>query len=618
VTGMASVPSQGGAPPVLAILPALREALAAGSPVVLQAPPGAGKTTLVPPALLEESWLAGQRMILLEPRRVAARAAAGWMAAALGEAPGGRVGYRIRGESRVGSATRIEVVTEGILTRMLQDDPALEGVGLLLFDEFHERNLQGDLGLALALQSRELLRPDLRIVVMSATLEMVGVSALLGDASVLSTPGRSFPVEIHYRSRPRTTRVEASAAAAVRVALDQDEGDVLVFLPGTGEIRRTVEALGDPPLPSTVDLLPLHGSLPGEAQDRALRPSPPGRRRVVLSTDLAETSVTLDGVRVVVDGGLARVPRFDPRSGMTGLETVVVSRSSAEQRAGRAGRTAPGRCYRLWTEGEQAALPERPVPEILDADLAPLALELALRGVGDPQELRWMDPPPPGTLAGARDLLAELGALDGGVITPHGRAMATAGVHPRLAHLLLVAVGEGAEPGGLACDLAALLEERELIRGEGFADPDLPLRLAAVRGEGVHIPELDRGVLHRVRAEGVRLRKRFGVREVRRPGGSQGVDPYEVGRLLLLAYPDRVAMARPGRRGAVRLSGGRGAFLPPEHPLAGADLLVAARLMGGTGEDRILLAAPVREGDIREGMGTRIHRVERVEWDPRT
>jgi ATP-dependent helicase HrpB len=615
----------GAPPPVLAVLPRLRAVLTEGNSAVLQAPPGAGKTTLVPPALMEEGWLGGRRMVLLEPRRVAARAAAGWMAAALGEAPGGRVGYRIRGDSRVGPRTRIEVVTEGILTRMLQDDPALEGTGLLLFDEFHERNLQGDLGLALALQSRELLRPDLRIVVMSATLDTGGVAALLGDAPVISTPGRSHPVEVHYRTRPRTGWIEPVAAATVRRVLEEHEGDVLVFLPGTGEIRRTEEALRDPPLPSHVDLLPLHGSLPGEVQDRALRPSPPGRRRVVLSTDLAESSVTLAGVRVVIDGGLSRVPRFDPRSGMTGLETIPVSRASAEQRAGRAGREGPGHCHRLWTEAEQATLPERSVPEILDADLAPLALELALRGVSDPGELRWMDPPPAGALAGARELLADLGALDErGVITPHGRAMASAGVHPRLAHLILASITRGAGDADVACDLAALLEERDLLRGDGPPDPDLSLRLALVRGEGVNVANLDRGTLHRIRGEGERLRRRFGVADgggARGGKGSRGapprVDPLDVGRMLLLAYPDRVGLAREGRRGAFRLSGGRGAAVPIEHPLAGVSRLVAPRLMGGAGEDRVLLAAPVTEEAIREVLGHRIRRTERVEWDSR-
>ncbi|NUQ91646.1 MAG: ATP-dependent helicase HrpB, partial [Gemmatimonadaceae bacterium] len=429
--------------PIEPALPALAEALAARGVAVLVAPPGAGKTTRVPLALRDAPWLADRKIVMLEPRRVAARAAARRMATTIGEEVGGIVGFRVRADTRVGPRTRIEVVTEGVLTRMLQDDPTLEDVGLLVFDEYHERSVHADLGLALALHSRALLREDLRILVMSATIDGAAVAALLDDAPVIRSEGRAYPVETRYLARATDDRADASVARAVRGALARDEGDVLAFLPGAGEIRRAASMLDEGTL-GNVDVVTLYGALSGAEQDRALAPAPRGRRKVVLATSIAETSLTIEGVRVVVDSGLARGPRFDPGSGMTRLETTRVSRASADQRRGRAGRTEPGVCYRLWAEHENHGLVAQAPPEILLADLAPLALELAVAGIADPGELRWLTPPPAPALAQARELLQQLGALDGeGRATAHGRAMAALPAHPRLAHLLLVARSRG-------------------------------------------------------------------------------------------------------------------------------------------------------------------------------
>jgi ATP-dependent helicase HrpB len=425
--------------PVGAVLQALGEALAVRGSAVLQAPPGAGKTTLVPLALLGAPWLSGRRIVMLEPRRLAARAAARRMAAMLGESVGDRVGYRTRLDTRVGPRTRIEVVTEGILLRFIQGDPALDGIGLLVFDEFHERSLDADLGLALALETRRYLREDLRLLVMSATLDGEGVARLLGGAPIVTSEGHNHPVAVRYLERPPSDRVETGVAAAIRRALAEEDGSILVFLPGTAEIRR-VERLIAAELDADVVIAPLYGDLPPNAQDEAIRPAPAGRRKVVLATSIAETSLTIEGIRVVVDGGLMRVPRFEPRSGMTRLATVRVSQASAEQRRGRAGRLAPGVCYRLWREAEQAQLAPYTTPEILEADLTPLALELARWGNPDPAALPWLDPPPAAAYAEAQALLRRLGALDqDNRITAESRDMAALGLHPRLAHMLLIA-----------------------------------------------------------------------------------------------------------------------------------------------------------------------------------
>ncbi|MBV9523229.1 MAG: ATP-dependent helicase HrpB, partial [Alphaproteobacteria bacterium] len=399
--------------PIEPVIPELCRALRQGRGLVLQAPPGAGKTTRVPLALLDEPWLAGQRIVMLEPRRLATRAAARRMADLRGEAVGGTVGYRMRLDTRIGAATRIEVVTDGILIRMLQDDSGLDGVGAVIFDEFHERGLDADLGLALALEVQRHLRPELRLLVMSATLDGERVAALLGAVPIVTSAGRSFPVETRHLGRASGERFEEAMAAAIGRALAEEEGSILAFLPGAGEIRRIERLLGARELGTGVRIAPLYGELPQEAQDAALLPAPAGRRKIVLATSIAETSLTIEGIRIVIDGGLMRVPRFEPRSGMTRLETVKVSQASAEQRRGRAGRTQPGLCWRLWSAAEHRILPAFTIPEIMAADLAPLVLELACWGAGDPAGLAFLDPPPAAALAQARALLHRLGALDG-------------------------------------------------------------------------------------------------------------------------------------------------------------------------------------------------------------
>jgi ATP-dependent helicase HrpB len=600
--------------PIDPILPEIRAALAAAPGLVLQAPPGAGKTTRVPLALLGEHWLAGSRIVMLEPRRLAARAAAARMAETLGEPVGQTVGYRIRFEAKVSAATRIEVVTEGILTRMLQDDPSLPGVGLVIFDEFHERSLNADLGLALCLESQGALRDDLKVVVMSATLDGGPVARLMGDVPLVTSEGRAFPVETRFLARPEPRRFADAVAGAVAQALrDEAEGDVLVFLPGAGEIRRVEALLGESPVARGVTIAPLYGDLPAEAQDRAIKKGGTARK-VVLATAIAETSLTIDGVRVVVDGGQMRVPRFDPTSGMTRLVTLPVSRASADQRRGRAGRTAPGVCYRLWSEAEDRALQPFTAPEITEADLAPLALDLAQWGVDDATSLAWLDPPPAASLAQARELLTELGAVDErGRMTGHGRAMNRLAMHPRLAHMVLRARDLGL--GGLACDLAALLGERDVVRAErGFRDSDVRLRLDALRGESEQVRGLavDRGALARVRQAAKEWRRRVGLRS-----GEESGEGRDAGVLLAFAYPDRIARRRPGGEPRYALSGGRGALFADPEPLSAEEWLVAAELDGDRREARIFLAAAIAKADLEEHFAEAIRTVEAVEWDRR-
>lgn len=575
---------------------------------MLVAPPGAGKTTRVPLALLDEPWTDGGRILVLEPRRLAARAAATHMARLLGEEAGGTVGYRVRLESRVGPRTRVEVVTEGILTRMVQDDPSLEGVAAVCFDEFHERHLTADLGLALVLESRAVLRPGLRVLVMSATLEAGPVARLLGDAPVVVSEGRQHPVETRWRPPRDGVPPALAVAQAVRAACAEAEGDVLVFLPGIAEIHRVRAQLEEQPPPGDPEVLLLHGGLTLAEQDRVLRRAG-DRRRVVLSTAIAESSVTLEGVRIVVDAGLARVPRFSPRSGMTRLETVRVSQASADQRRGRAGRTAPGLCVRLWDEGTHASLPARTVPEVLEADLAPLALELACAGVADPRTLRWMDLPPAGALAQGRALLRDLGALDAAErVTAHGRAMAALGTEPRLAHLVLAGAAQGAAT--LACEIAALLAERDVLRREAAEfDADLRTRVEALRGRG-HVADVDRGRLERVRQEARALRRALG-REAR----DDADDVARSGALVALAYPDRVAQRRVGEAPRYLLRNGRGARLATTQPLARAGFLAVADLDGDPAESRIWLAAPLDEADLRAAVGDALVTERTVAFD---
>ncbi|HSR42193.1 MAG TPA: ATP-dependent helicase HrpB, partial [Longimicrobiales bacterium] len=613
--------------PVRGVLDDVRRALRGGASAILVAPPGAGKTTLTPLALLDEDWLDGRKILVLEPRRLATRAAARRMAELLGEEDvGGTVGYRIRMDTRVGRRTRVEVVTEGVLTRMLQDDPGLADVGAVLFDEFHERSLHADVGLALALQARALLRDDLRIVVMSATLDPEPVADLLDDAAVVRSEGRIFPVETRYRRTPMEGWIEPPVVAAVLRALEDDEGDVLVFLPGAGEIRRTARRLEDGDLPSDVAVRPLFGRLSRADQERAIGPSPAGRRKVVLATAIAETSLTIEGVRVVVDAGLMRVPRFDPSTGMTRLETVRVTRDSADQRRGRAGRTAPGVCYRLWTRDEDRGLVPRRTPEILEADLAPLALDLAVWGA-EPGELRWLDPPPEAAFSQARELLRELEVVDrDGAVTDHGRRVAELGLHPRLAHMVVRGTDLGL--GETACDLAALLGSRDILRADGRApDADLRLRVEALArarrsGGGGRVAEtapgqrVDRGGLSRALREARHWRRIAGVgRGGESPGGGPGEG---VGVLAALAYPDRIGRRREGERGRFLLRSGRGARFAEPQPLAGADWIVAAEVEGRGREARIFRAAAVEEAEVERHFGDRAEEVREVAWDPET
>ena len=579
--------------PIDAALPELRSALAERGRAVLQAPPGAGKTTRVPLALLDQPWLGRGKIVMLEPRRIAARAAAGHMASLLGEKAGDTIGYRIRMDRRVGPRTRIEVVTEGILTRMLQDDPALEGVGAVIFDEFHERSLNADLGLALALETAT-LRDDLRLLVMSATLDGGPVARLMGDAPVVTSEGRAWPVETHHQPPRPGEAIEDAVARAVRDALAAETGSLLVFLPGAREIRRVQAKLAG--LGDGLIVAPLYGDLPAAAQDQAIRPAPAGTRKVVLATNIAETSLTIEGVRVVIDSGLARAPRFDPRTGMSRLETVTIARAAADQRRGRAGRTGPGVCWRLWPKAGEGAMAPFDPPEILVADLAPLALELALWGVGGGGgDLAWLDPPPAAALAQARALLADLGAIDAdGRPTAHGKAMARLPLHPRLAHMVLRARAEGM--GGTAAELAAILEGRR-----PSSETDLRASIEA---------------LHHDRGDPAVARLREAARDIARrfdlgPGG--GAE--DAGALLALAYPDRVAKRRPGGRGSFLLANGRGAALREADPLASAEYLAVAETDDAGREARILAAAPLDEATLEMVLGDRIAWVETVAWD---
>lgn len=599
--------------PIHALLPALLRHLRRAPRVLLQAPPGAGKSTAVAPALLHESWLEGRKIVLLEPRRLAARNIARYMARQLDEAVGETVGYRMRFESKVGPGTRIEVVTEGVLNRQLQHDPALETVGLVIFDEFHERSLQADLGLALCLDAQAGLRPDLRLLVMSATLQGDALAALLGDAPVLRSEGRSFSVAHVYRPpRCRWQRDRSGFLGAVsetvQFALATEAGSILVFLPGVGEIRQVLQRLQGQRLPPEVDLAPLYGELDMAAQQRAIAPAPDGRRKVVLATGIAETSLTIEGIRVVVDSGLMRVPRFDPRSGMTRLETVTVSQASAAQRCGRAGRLQEGVCFRLWTESEQAGLVPFGRPEMLEADLAPLALELAHWGV-QPDQLRWIDAPPAASYEQARELLQLLGALDGaGHITAHGRAMTELGLHPRLAHMVLR--GRALGHAGLACEIAALLGERDLLPRDVSRDCDLRSRL-----HRLHQGASSGGTIGRVRQAARLCRQRLGNAAAAEAAEVDAGDT--VGLLLALAYPDRIAQRRADAPGRFLLANGRGAMFAEPDALAAAEFIVAAHLDGAGRESRIHLAAELQRDSLLQHFGDSIETRRHVVWEER-
>ena len=602
--------------PVASILDALRSVLRDNPAVVLVAPPGAGKTTAVPLVLLDENWLSGRRLLLLAPRRLAARAAAHRMASLLDQPVGETVGYRVRMESRVGPQTRIEVVTEGVLTRMLQRDPSLAGVGLVIFDEFHERSLDADLGLALCRDIQGVLNEDLRLLVMSATLDPAPVAALLDDAPLIRCDGRIFPVETRYVDRPATQPVERTVVRVVRQSAARGEGNLLVFLPGAPEIRRVARSLEEENLPSGWHVSPLYGNMSRERQGAAISPPPAGQHKVVLATSIAETSLTIEKIGVVVDSGLQRAPRFDPGSGMTRLVTLPVSRASADQRRGRAGRLGPGICYRLWSQTAHPTLAPYNRPEILDTDLADLALELAAWGLDDPDSLRWLDPPPAAAFLQARRLLAELGALDHhGKITPHGRHMAALPVHPRLAHMILSALQE--KMGRTACDIAAILSERDPLHFIGRErDADLKLRLDALHAYKakkpfpIHGCTVDSSAVRHILKVSAVIQQRLGVNK-------KTDEVSEPGRLLAWAYPDRIGRQRPGTPGRFLLSGGRGAFFDPPEPLSASEYLVAAHLDGDRREARIFMAAATDKDRLLEQFAHRIRWQETVTWDSR-
>ena len=599
--------------PIHGSLDDIRLALRSRGAAVIHAPPGAGKTTVVPPALLEENWLGTAKIVMLEPRRLAARAAAQRMSFLRGEDVGQTIGYRTRLDTKVSSATRIEVVTEGVLTRMLQHDPTLDGYGLVIFDEFHERSLQADTGLALVLHTRQLVRPDLRVLVMSATLDGTAVAGLLDDAPVVTSHGRQFDVETRYRPAPVGARRLGSfdatfVASSSMSALSETTGDVLAFLPGAPEIHR-VAALLEERLPPDVEVIALHGSLDVSEQDRAIRPAAAGRRKIVLATSIAETSLTIEGVRVVVDCGVSRRSRFSPRTGMSRLETVRVSRASADQRRGRAGRTAPGVCYRLWAEDENAALQDFTAPEILEADLAPLALDLACAGIIDPVELRWLDTPPVAAYSQARELLRQLQAIDEtGNATTHGESMAQFGLHPRLAHMILRASTEGVGP--LACRLAAILGERDPLRGlRDTIGVDLQARLDALERPRDY-PGADHGALRRTLEQARRWEQKLPGRA----GASMKGDASVVGRVLALAYPERVGMRRPGTLPRFVLRNGNGVALPEGDALTSEDFIVVAESDGRVPEARAWLAAAMTADDVQADFTDDITDEETVEW----
>ena len=588
--------------PISPLLPQITAHLAAHPRLVLEAPPGAGKTTQVPLALLDAPWLQGRKILMLEPRRVAARSAAQFMARQLGEEVGETVGYRIRFENKVSARTRVEVVTEGILTRMLQDDPMLEGVGALLFDEFHERHLSADLGLALALDVQAQLREDLRIVVMSATLDGERLAQFL-DAPRLSSEGRSFPVAISHFPVRREESLEAQARRAVEQALAEHPGDILVFLPGQREINRTQAAL-EQALPADIQVLPLHGELPVEQQSRVLQPDPQGQRRVVLATNVAESSVTLPGVRVVIDAGLAREPRYDPNSGFARLDVVSIAQASADQRAGRAGRVAEGWAWRLWPQSQRLEAQRR--PEMAQVELASLALELAAWGSDD---LRFVDAPPSGALAAARELLQRLGALgDSGALTALGRRMLALGTHPRLAAMLLAA-GSGAEQA-LACDLAALVEARDPLRQGGDALAARWRALAAFRqGRAPH--DANRGALAAIDAASKQWRRR--LRCDAAPPST--VEAHQLGDLLAHAFPDRIAARHPTDPLRYLLANGRSARLFDPSDLRGEPWLVAVELRHDARDALLQRAAPVDENRLRRDFPDRFQQDDVVRWD---
>jgi len=602
--------------PVLAVLPALCRALQQSGKAVLVAPPGSGKTTKVPLELMDQEWLEGGRILMLEPRRLATRASAARMASLLGEKVGESVGYSVRMDRCISRRTRIEVVTEGILTRRVQRDPELRGAGLIVFDEFHERSLQADLALALCLDVATGLRDDLRLLVMSATLDAGKVSSLMGEAPVIIGEGEIYPVATHYLTREPKTSIPQTVTSAVLRALSDQQGDILAFLPGIGEIRRVEEQLRER-LEREVKVCPLYADLGKEAQDQVIQPDPKGARRVVLATSIAETSLTIEGISTVVDSGWSRVPRFNPNNGLTRLETIRLSRASADQRAGRAGRLGPGFCYRLWTERIHSGLRPHSSPEILEADLAPLVLELAQWGVIDATDLNWMNPPPKGSFCQARELLEALEALDPrGRITSAGERMLGMAVHPRLAHMLLQSERMGQISA--AADLAALLSERDVIRrGPGCLNSvdiqerlELMVRWRKQGRRGIEAAGGEPSACARVARVSQQL-----TRSVASTTSASELEGVSSGRLLAAAYPDRIAKRRNGGQGRYLLASGRGVRLPEGDPLAGSEYLVIADLDAGKTEGRIHLAAAIDLEQIKQTQKLKIKVDTRIEWE---
>lgn len=589
--------------PVLEVVEELKHKLAAHPVVILQAPPGAGKSTVLPLELVDESWLDGRKIVMLEPRRLAARSVAHRLASLKGEEPGETVGYRVRFESRAGAKTRIEVVTEGILTRMIQQDNALEDIGLLIFDEFHERSLHADLALALSLQVQQVLRSDLRILIMSATLDGERISTVLNGAPIVTSLGRQYPVAFRYQPESDAP-IHVRITRIIHKALRENEGDVLVFLPGAGEIARTEQLLQSENVEALV--YALYGDLPLRKQQEAIMPDPHGERKVVLATSIAETSLTIEGVTVVIDSGLARVPKFDPRSGLTRLETIRVTKDAADQRAGRAGRLGPGVCYRLWSEGSHLHLVPQRTPEILEADLSTLMLELSQWGIQDVNELLWITPPPAGSAAQAKELLEQLNAIDKKGITSRGKAMLKLPTHPRIAHMLLEAVDEkDTSLIPAATDVASLLEERDPLSKEAGAD--LSLRVDALRkwrkGERVNA---ERSVLERIERLALSWRKILKIEADNTP-----VSEFSVGKLLAAAYPERLARQTAKNSERYRLANGRGVSLSSHDPLTRESWLAIAHVDAGQGEGKIFIAAPVDEKDLEHLAKEK----ETVRWD---
>lgn len=579
------------------MLDELARTLATNSAAVLVAPPGAGKTTRVPLALLDAPWLKGKKIIMLEPRRIAARASAERMAKTLGERAGETVGYRVRFGSKISRSTRIEVVTEGIFARQILDDPELNGVAAVLFDEFHERSLDADLGLALARDAQTGLREDLRILVMSATLDGARVAKLLGDAPVVASEGRAFPVETRYLGRKPDAPLERQMADAIANALRADPGSVLAFLPGAAEIRRTQNFLGERVHDASIEIVPLFGALDAAVQDRAIAPAPKGQRKVVLATSIAETSLTIEGVRIVVDSGMARVPRYEPDIGLTRLETVRASRAAVDQRRGRAGRTEPGVCYRLWDEPQTASLAAYTQPEILSADLSSMVLDLAQWGVSDPSTLAFLDPPPAPALKEAKSLLAELGALDGdGRITAEGQSLRALALPPRLARMIVDSHRLGA--GEEAAEIAAILTER----GLGGDSVDLDVRLDQFRRDRSQRASSARSLAQRWASQVASTEK----------APTEDAAPSN-GIMLALAFPDRVARNRGN--GSFVLANGRGAAVEQTSSLARAPYIAVGELTGTAAQGRILLAASITQADIELRFADQIESAEEVSFD---